>query len=299
MTTSAGSRAAPARSKSWNAGWRRQNPNQMRYGKRKSTIRLFSTKSQNPGTGAIWHRSLDLERGTLLTFFSFLSLLPPNSGPSGNACCRRRRRTMGAASAAAEADDEMARRGASRPSAAGTRVTSVGQSATWVAQQKNLRRIFDLKFITSTPESQALCKKLPPSFDNVSADESTNRELYQQWAGEKKTQWRATMVNSSRVAEWRSREWWLGKCPSEAVTFGHEGTRRTRAGAGQRERRQGAPKARLLTPAPHTVLSPASFAAQDALPLKPQDRAQAEEAKRRARARIGCISWGHRSAPNQ
>ena len=77
----------------------------------------------------------------------------------------------------------MARRGASRPSAAGTRVTSVGQSATWVAQQKNLRRIFDLKFITSTPERQALCKKLPPSFDNVSADESTNRELYQQWAG--------------------------------------------------------------------------------------------------------------------
>ena len=42
----------------------------------------LSTKSQNPGTGAIWHRSLDLERGTLLTFFSFLSLLPPNSGPS-------------------------------------------------------------------------------------------------------------------------------------------------------------------------------------------------------------------------
>ena len=46
----------------------------------------FSKKSQNSGTGAIWHRSLDLERGTLLTFFSFLSLLPPNSGPSGNAC---------------------------------------------------------------------------------------------------------------------------------------------------------------------------------------------------------------------
>ena len=90
---------------------------------------------------------------------------------------------MGAASAAAEADDEMARRGASRPSAAGTRVTSVGQSATWVAQQKNLKRIFDVKFITSTPERQTLCKKLPPSFDNVSADESTNRELYQQWAG--------------------------------------------------------------------------------------------------------------------
>ena len=90
---------------------------------------------------------------------------------------------MGAASAAAEADDEMARRGACRPSAAGTRVTSVGQSATWVAQQKNLKRIFDVKFITSTPERQALCKKLPPSFDNVSADESTNRELYQQWAG--------------------------------------------------------------------------------------------------------------------
>ena len=145
--------------------------------------RALSKKSQNLGTGAIWHRSLDLERGTLLTFFSFLSLLPPNSGPSGNACCRRRRRTMGAASAAAEADDEMARRGASRPSAAGTRVTSVGQSATWVAQQKNLKRIFDVKFITSTPERQALCKKLPPSFDNVSADESTNRELYQQWAG--------------------------------------------------------------------------------------------------------------------
>ena len=48
----------------------------------------------------------------------------------------------------------MARRGASRPSAAGTRVTSVGQSATWVAQQKNLKRIFDVKFITSTPERQ-------------------------------------------------------------------------------------------------------------------------------------------------
>lgn len=94
---------------------------------------------------------------------------------------------------------------------------------------------------------------------------------------------------ASRVAEWRSREWWLGKCPSEAVSFGHEGTRRTRAGAGQRERRQGAPKARLLTPAPHTVLSPASFAAQDALPLKPQDRAQAEEAKRRSRARMECF----------
>ena len=31
----------PARSKSCNAGWRRQNPNQMRCGKRKSTIRLF------------------------------------------------------------------------------------------------------------------------------------------------------------------------------------------------------------------------------------------------------------------
>ena len=62
-------------------------------------------------------------------------------------------------------------------------MTSVGQSATWVAQQKNLKRIFDVKFITSTPERQALCKKLPPSFDNVSADESTNRELYQQWAG--------------------------------------------------------------------------------------------------------------------
>ena len=89
---------------------------------------------------------------------------------------------MGAASAAAEADDEMARRGASRPQT-GTRVTSVGQSATWVAQQKNLKRIFDVKFITSTSERQALCKKLPPSFDNVSADESTNRELYQQWAG--------------------------------------------------------------------------------------------------------------------
>ena len=142
----------------------------------------FSKKSQNLGTGAKSHPSLDLEWGTLLTFFSFLSLLPPNSGPSVDACCRRRRRTMGAASAAAEADDEMARRGASRPQT-GTRVTSVGQSATWVAQQKNLKRIFDVKFITSTSERQALCKKLPPSFDNVSADESTNRELYQQWAG--------------------------------------------------------------------------------------------------------------------
>ena len=114
----------------------------------------------------------------------------------------------------------------------------------------------------------------------------------------KKIQWHA-MAKLSRVAEWRSREWWWKKCPSEAVSLGQGRIRRRRAGAGQRERRQGAPKARLLTPAPHTVLSPASFAAQDALPLKPQDRAQAEEAKRRSRARIGCISWGHRSAPNQ
>ena len=44
--------------------------------------RALSKKSENLGIGAIWHRSLDLERGTLLTFFSFLSLLPPNSGPS-------------------------------------------------------------------------------------------------------------------------------------------------------------------------------------------------------------------------
>ena len=80
------------------------------------------------------------------TDFLFFSLsLAAKLGPLRQCLlCRRRRRTMGAASAAAEADDEMARRGASRPSAAGTRVTSVGQSATWVAQQKNLKRIFQV-----------------------------------------------------------------------------------------------------------------------------------------------------------
>ena len=43
--------------------------------------RALSKKSENLGIGAIWHRSLDLERGTLLTFFFFSLSLAAKLGP--------------------------------------------------------------------------------------------------------------------------------------------------------------------------------------------------------------------------
>ena len=65
--------------------------------------------------------------------------------------------------------------------AAGSRITSDGQSASWQQSKKNVKNIVNM-FLKTTRDRQALAGP-PATMDSITAEQACNQQLYEEFAG--------------------------------------------------------------------------------------------------------------------
>ena len=80
-------------------------------------------------------------------------------------------------------------------SAAGSRITSDGQSASWQQSKKNVKNIVDVFLRTTDTRKQlagAGAPDVPSTMDSITAEQACNKQLYEEFAGYLATEYRCT-----------------------------------------------------------------------------------------------------------
>ena len=77
--------------------------------------------------------------------------------------------------------------------AAGSRITSDGQSASWQQSKKNVKNIVDVFLRTTDTRKQlAGAPGVPSTMDSITAEQACNKQLYEEFAGYLATEYRCT-----------------------------------------------------------------------------------------------------------